>query len=94
MKNVATRFSLDQTLSVGDILSRGPNQNNSQPQTKHSQLSLAIQLQSYERKVLHETLSFYNGSIIDVMDALDLPRRTLNQKMVRYGLSRADYTNP
>jgi two-component system C4-dicarboxylate transport response regulator DctD len=94
LKNVATRFSLDQTLSVGDILSRRPNQNNSQPQTKHSQLSLAIQLQSYERKVLHETLSVYNGSIIDVMDALDLPRRTLNQKMVRYGLSRADYTNP
>jgi two-component system C4-dicarboxylate transport response regulator DctD len=95
LKNIATRFAFDQTLSVGDILSRGPNknsQNNIHSQAKNAQLSLAIQLQNYERKVLDETLRFYNGSIIDVMNALDLPRRTLNQKMVRYGLSRADYT--
>jgi two-component system C4-dicarboxylate transport response regulator DctD len=26
------------------------------------------------------------------MDELDLPRRTLNQKMQRYGLNRSDFT--
>jgi hypothetical protein len=27
-----------------------------------------------------------------VMDELCLPRRTLNEKMAKYGLSRAEYT--
>jgi len=36
-------------------------------------------------------LRLHKGSIIEVMDILDLPRRTLNQKMQKYDLHRADY---
>ncbi|MFC6673204.1 hypothetical protein [Marinobacterium aestuariivivens] len=27
-----------------------------------------------------------------VLEELDLPRRTLNQKMIRYGINRAEFT--
>jgi DNA-binding NtrC family response regulator len=33
----------------------------------------------------------HNGSIANVMDELRLPRRTLNEKMAKYGLTRSDY---
>ena len=33
-----------------------------------------------------------NSLSVAVMDELCLPRRTLNEKMAKYGLSRAEYT--
>jgi two-component system C4-dicarboxylate transport response regulator DctD len=54
---------------------------------------LAVQVQSFERKVIHDALVRHQGKISEVMQELDLPRRTLNQKMVRYALNRADYTD-
>jgi DNA-binding NtrC family response regulator len=33
----------------------------------------------------------HKGSITAVMDELCLPRRTLNEKMAKYGLSRSEY---
>jgi len=35
----------------------------------------------------------HKGSITKVMDELLLPRRTLNEKMAKYGLQRSDYLN-
>jgi len=49
-------------------------------------------LQTFERKVIHDALTRHRGSISDTMRELDLPRRTLNQKMQKYGLNRSDYT--
>ncbi len=54
---------------------------------------LAIQLHNFERKVIHDALVRHQGSILEVMNELDLPRRTLNQKMHKLGLNRADYTD-
>ncbi|RAH21906.1 helix-turn-helix domain-containing protein, partial [Vibrio vulnificus] len=45
------------------------------------------------RKVIHDALVRHQGSILEVMNELDLPRRTLNQKMQKLGLNRADYTD-
>lgn len=89
LKNVATRFALDNSLTVGEILAARPNLTT---EPSSAALPLAIQIQNFERKVLHETLQRHNGSIIDTMGELDLPRRTLNQKMQKYGLYRSDYT--
>lgn len=89
LKNVATRFALDNTLTVGEILASRPNLTT---EPSNTALPLAIQVQNFERKVLHETLQRHNGSIIDTMEELDLPRRTLNQKMQKYGLYRSNYT--
>ncbi|MCG7495250.1 sigma-54 dependent transcriptional regulator [Vibrio sp. Of7-15] len=88
LKNIATRYALDDNLSAADILAAKPADPNP---SVSPHLPLAIQVQSFERSVLHSALERHQGSIINVMDELDLPRRTLNQKMQKYGLNRNDY---
>lgn len=46
---------------------------------------------SFERMLIDNTMRRHKGSIVAVMEELCLPRRTLNEKMAKYGLSRADY---
>lgn len=89
LRNIAIRFALDDTLSVGDILSIRPNSS----VDNHGQqgVPLAIQMDTFERKVILDSLTRWNGCIADVMQELDLPRRTLNQKMQKLGLNRLDY---
>lgn len=89
LRNVAMRFALDETVSVMEILSCRPSSSIEQSQTG---VPLAIQLHNFERKVLHDSLVRHQGRISDVMVELDLPRRTLNQKMQKLGLNRSDYT--
>lgn len=89
LRNVAIRFALDDTLSVVEILSQRPN---STVENTHAGVPLVTQLLNFERKVIHEALLRHQGKITDVMNELDLPRRTLNQKMQKLGLSRIDYT--
>jgi len=43
---------------------------------------------AYERNLIAGALRRHDGRIADVMRELNLPRRTLNEKMVRHGLSR------
>ncbi|WP_355661074.1 sigma-54-dependent transcriptional regulator [Halomonas salifodinae] len=50
--------------------------------------SLAAQMEAFEATLLREALSRHAGNIQAVMEALELPRRTLNQKMQRHGLRR------
>ncbi|MDH5976030.1 sigma-54 dependent transcriptional regulator [Vibrio splendidus] len=90
LRNVAIRFALDESLTVGDILACRPN---SVTESTTAGIPLAVQVQSFERKVIHDALVRYQGRINDVMQDLDLPRRTLNQKMVRYALNRSDYVD-
>ncbi|CCO45454.1 C4-dicarboxylate transport transcriptional regulatory protein dctD [Vibrio nigripulchritudo SOn1] len=87
LKNVATRFAHDD-LSVADILSESASLS-SEPVV--NTLSLATQVHNFERKVIDKSLREHKGNITQVMAELDLPRRTLNQKMQKYGLSRQDY---
>ncbi|UVE17794.1 sigma-54 dependent transcriptional regulator [Pseudomonas sp. LS44] len=53
--------------------------------------SLAAQLEAFEAQCLRTALSRHKGEIKAVMDALQLPRRTLNEKMQRHGLSRDEF---
>ena len=46
---------------------------------------------AFERMLIDNTMRRHKGSIVAVMEELCLPRRTLNEKMAKYGLSRADY---
>ncbi|WP_199450348.1 sigma-54-dependent transcriptional regulator [Vibrio harveyi] len=89
LRNVAMRFALDETVSVMEILSSRPSSTTEETQAG---VPLAIQLHNFERKVLHDSLVRHQGRITDVMVELDLPRRTLNQKMQKFGLNRSDYT--
>ncbi|HAW62952.1 MAG TPA: DNA-binding response regulator, partial [Pseudomonas sp.] len=53
--------------------------------------SLAEQMEAFEAQCLHNALQQCKGNIAEVMTQLQLPRRTLNEKMQRHGLSRSDY---
>ncbi|MGR3291671.1 MAG: sigma-54-dependent transcriptional regulator [Paracoccaceae bacterium] len=46
---------------------------------------------AFERMLIDNTMRRHKGSIVAVMEELSLPRRTLNEKMAKYGLSRSDY---
>ncbi|MCT8160339.1 sigma-54-dependent transcriptional regulator [Pseudoruegeria sp. SHC-113] len=48
-------------------------------------------VEAFERMLIDNTMRRHKGSIVNVMDELCLPRRTLNEKMAKYGLQRSDY---
>ena len=48
-------------------------------------------VEAFERMLIDNTMRRHKGSIVAVMDELCLPRRTLNEKMAKYGLTRGDY---
>ena len=54
-------------------------------------LSLADQVACYEKALIEQTLNRYNGNIKLVMEVLDIPRKTLSDKMKKYGLERGQF---
>ncbi|WP_226780668.1 sigma-54-dependent transcriptional regulator [Oceaniglobus trochenteri] len=48
-------------------------------------------VEAFERMLIDNTMRRHKGSIVNVMDELCLPRRTLNEKMAKYNLTRSDY---
>ncbi|MGB7270574.1 MAG: sigma-54 dependent transcriptional regulator [Albidovulum sp.] len=48
-------------------------------------------VESFEKMLIDNTMRRHRGSITAVMDELCLPRRTLNEKMAKYGLQRQEY---
>jgi DNA-binding NtrC family response regulator len=48
-------------------------------------------VEAFERMLIDSTMRRHKGSIVSVMEELSLPRRTLNEKMAKYGLQRSDY---
>ncbi|MGH1413417.1 MAG: sigma-54-dependent transcriptional regulator [Pelagimonas sp.] len=48
-------------------------------------------VEAFERMLIDNTMRRHKGSIASVMEELCLPRRTLNEKMAKYALQRADY---
>ncbi|AZM97574.1 sigma-54-dependent transcriptional regulator [Vreelandella venusta] len=80
LRNIATRFILGLDL---------PWQRSSMP--SHQASALSVRMEVFEATVLKEALQRHHGSIQAVLDELDLPRRTLNQKMQRHQLRREDF---
>ncbi len=48
-------------------------------------------VEAFERMLIDNTMRRHKGSIVAVMEELCLPRRTLNEKMAKYALTRSDY---
>ncbi|MCO4849092.1 MAG: sigma-54-dependent Fis family transcriptional regulator [Yoonia sp.] len=48
-------------------------------------------VEAFERMLIDNTMRRHKGSIVSVMEELCLPRRTLNEKMAKYGLQRSEY---
>jgi two-component system, NtrC family, C4-dicarboxylate transport response regulator DctD len=53
-----------------------------------SATSLAERVAAYERQIIEAELARHNDSIAAVVDALQVPRRTLSEKMARLGVRR------
>ncbi|MBN9261241.1 MAG: sigma-54-dependent Fis family transcriptional regulator [Hyphomicrobium sp.] len=56
-------------------------------------LSLAEQVDAFERSVIERCLAESGGKLTAVMERLNIPRRTLSEKMAKYGLDRRRFTD-
>ena len=84
LKNVAERAVIGistQKPSVAEII---------HPATK-SPFTLSEQVEIFEKQIIETSLSDNKGNIQDTTETLSIARRTLNEKMRKYGLDRKDY---
>ncbi|MBD1558014.1 sigma-54-dependent Fis family transcriptional regulator [Vibrio sp. S9_S30] len=58
-----------------------------------SQLGLAEQVADFEKALIEQALSCHDGSIKDTMSALNLPRKTLYDKMQKFGINKDSFKN-
>lgn len=90
--NIAERAVLQSRRGTGSIASLLMADNEaSGPAMTTEGKPLKDYVDDFERMLIDSTMRRHKGSIAAVMDELCLPRRTLNEKMAKYGLQRGDY---
>ncbi|MCL3882591.1 sigma-54 dependent transcriptional regulator [Marivita sp. GX14005] len=90
--NLAERAVLQSRRGTGTIASLLMSDHDEmQPVMTTEGKPLKEYVEAFERMLIDNTMRRHRGSISSVMDELCLPRRTLNEKMAKYGLQRADY---
>ncbi|QFT62854.1 sigma-54 dependent transcriptional regulator [Roseivivax sp. THAF30] len=90
--NLAERAVLQSRRGTGTIASLLMNDHEDmQPVMTTEGKPLKEYVEAFERMLIDNTMRRHKGSISSVMDELCLPRRTLNEKMAKYGLQRSDY---
>jgi DNA-binding NtrC family response regulator len=90
--NLAERASLQARRGAASITALLMNDTTEVvPQDMGEGKPLKEYVEAFERMLIDNTMRRHRGSIAAVMEELSLPRRTLNEKMAKYGLSRSDY---
>ena len=90
--NVAERAVLQSRRGSGTIASLlMTDHEEMQPVMTTEGKPLKEYVEAFERMLIDNTMRRHKGSIASVMEELCLPRRTLNEKMAKYGLQRSDY---
>ncbi|WP_114966383.1 sigma-54-dependent transcriptional regulator [Alkalilacustris brevis] len=90
--NIAERAVLQNRRGSGSIASLLMADNEaSEPAVTTEGKPLKDYVEAFEKMLIDNTMRRHKGSIVAVMEELCLPRRTLNEKMAKYGLQRADY---
>lgn len=87
LKTVAERFALGLAATgrtVAAILDTGAD-------SPREAISLAGRVAAYERALIAAALAEHSGNMSAVIDELDIPRRTLNEKMARFKLDRSQF---
>lgn len=82
LRNAAERF----VLMGGQTIFDEPNSEDSS-----DALTLADKVAQYEKGVLEATLREHDGRLVEVQQELGLPRKTLYDKMRKYGLVKDDF---
>lgn len=85
LKNLAERYALS---SLSALAMLCPPASESTPCTTSPGAPLAEQVQLFERQLIKDAIKRHQGEMKAVMEDLGLPRRTLNEKMAKFGLSR------
>jgi DNA-binding NtrC family response regulator len=92
LMNIAERAVLQNRRGTGSIASLlMADSDTSTPAMTTEGKPLKEYVEAFERMLIDNTMRRHKGSITAVMDELCLPRRTLNEKMAKYNLSRSDY---
>ena len=81
LRNAAERFIL-----LGSLSDLNKTENN-----MNAGLSLSEQVEAFERTLIEQALSVTGGSIKDSMQALNLPRKTLYDKMQKHGIEKNNF---
>lgn len=91
--NVAERAVLQNRRGTGTIASllMADSDDTARPAMTTEGKPLKEFVEAFERMLIDNTMRRHKGSIVAVMEELCLPRRTLNEKMAKYNLSRQDY---
>ncbi|GAB6053228.1 sigma-54 dependent transcriptional regulator [Magnetospira thiophila] len=82
LKNTAERFVLGYDINFDD---------SSMSPSPTADLPLPQQVENFERSVITQELERQKGNIKETLERLGLPRKTLYDKMRKYGLDRQDY---
>ncbi len=91
--NIAERAVLQNRRGSGSIASLLMAENEaSGPAVTTEGKPLKEYVENFEKMLIDNSMRRHKGSIVAVMEELCLPRRTLNEKMAKYGLIRGDYT--
>ncbi len=92
LRNVAERAVLRSRYGSGSLASLLDAENDGvQPMSTYQGKPLRYCIEEFERALIDGTLRRHKGSVIETMEELCLPRRTLNEKMTKHGLRRSDY---
>src|SRR5882757_8660398 len=78
LRNAAERYALGLGGTLGGLASR--------PIAEEAGQSLVERVEAFERMLIERALAESGGKISAVMKQLDIPRRTLSEKMARFGL--------
>lgn len=93
--NVAERALLQSRRGTGTIASLLMSDDEAEGDTRPAMTTegkpLKEFVEAFERMLIDNTMRRHKGAITAVMEELCLPRRTLNEKMAKYGLQRSDY---
>ena len=81
LRNAAERFVLLGRLSQFD----------GQPELQNNDMGLADQMAEFEKSLIEQALNHHQGSIKQTMLQLQLARKTLYDKMQKYGLDKDNY---
>jgi len=91
LQNLAERAVLQSRRGEAGIATLLTDEGLRAPSEQAGEKPLKEHVEAFERMLIENALRRNRGSVATVMEELALPRRTLNEKMAKYGLSRGDY---
>ncbi|MCV6545743.1 MAG: sigma-54 dependent transcriptional regulator [Cohaesibacter sp.] len=82
LRNIRTPTSVEPLLNGTNTIDASANETN---------IALKDRMDAFEAAIIRQTLNDTAGNIAKAMEKLDLPRRTLNEKMAKYAIERSDF---